>query len=88
MPRKKPEPHLIKGVTRAEWCKQIAKRKRTVTPERLEQLREVAKKGVAAQLAKNGALFGRVNKQHVAKLKREAAGIDLTQYRQAVDDYR
>jgi hypothetical protein len=87
MVKKKPSA-LVKGIPRHEFMRQISKLPRTISPEGKSRHAENAKRARQRQMEKNGALFGRVNKAHVAEKERERQGVNLSEHRQAVDDYQ
>ena len=79
---------VVKGIPRKEWMRQIAKLPRKYSPKGMEAMRQKARMLRQKQMEKNGALFGKVNERYVAEKARQKNGVNLSEYRQAQDDYK
>lgn len=93
----KPTPSkMVKGVTRAEWCRQISKRPKTMTPKKAAQVAAMAKKGRELQRATTGLFGGKADWQKnlpppkptmETMIHKPDKFWHLEDYRQAVSDY-
>lgn len=66
----------VKGLSRADWCRQIGKLPKKITPEHRLKLVERAKVARQAQRDKNGALFGRKNQKVIEARERVTMAVN------------